>query len=556
MIVGRLKNIIKEGGKGLLFLFCSFYFFSLCCLNWDFVFFGGQIFFIDADCYTRMYRVLLLENSNQWVIHTHAFENAPYGISPHTTLLLDYAILILSKIFSFFNLTPSLDYAGAFVSPVIGLIAFIYLWFWSAKVLQGSARGMLITAFIFSPPLIFAFQLGRPDHQSLILLFILIFITMLYLWIRENKRDGDFQNHRNLSHVYALITGLSWGAALWVSLFEPLIIGLLTIVIIVFLIKNPLRQKHYFLAALVMIIFLMLTIEGWKIRFSDFAANPFLMNWYQTIGELQGLSAGKLSTYFGWLIWLSPLLLIHGFRKRELPLFYTMITGILFFSLLLLSFYHSRWVSCAGLLFSLSIPPLLGAMKGRVWKWIFFLILISPCVRYLGNESMRRPDPDSLVVQQQDLRYLSQIIPKNQNLIIMAPWWWSPYLLYWTGNPIVASSSHQSIDGIVDSARFYSALKVKDSLEILDKRHVQIVIGYDTPRVLSDSLRILGFKDINDQNVIDTEGYAFSTISRLMDEMREDYSSLDGHLFMQAYSGPMTKYQFRIFWVLDKPRKN
>ena len=64
---------------------------------------------------------------------------------------------------------------------------------------------------------------------------------------------------------------------------------------------------------------------------------------------------------------------------------------------------------------------------------------------------------------------------------IMAPWWLSPGLLYFSGQPIVSGSSHCGISGIVASAKFYSATSWVDAERILRERQVRWVVVWDDP---------------------------------------------------------------------------
>jgi hypothetical protein len=79
---------------------------------------------------------------------------------------------------------------------------------------------------------------------------------------------------------------------------------------------------------------------------------------------------------------------------------------------------------------------------------------------------------------------------------IMAPWWLSPGLLYFSGQPIVAGSSHCGISGIVSSARFFTATSWTDAERILRDRKVRWVVVTDDPRyidpLLNSSRGILG----------------------------------------------------------------
>src|SRR5437763_16751051 len=87
------------------------------CANYREVFISGEIYFTDADCYSRMARVRMCVEQPGIILRHHSLENYPGGTSPHTTAPLDYLIAALSAI-----LRPitgrALDLAGAVISAV------------------------------------------------------------------------------------------------------------------------------------------------------------------------------------------------------------------------------------------------------------------------------------------------------------------------------------------------------------------------------------------------------------------------------------------------------
>ena len=50
------------------------------CYNFASVFIGGQIYFVDADCYSRMTRVRMVLQHPFTIIRHQNFENFPQGI--------------------------------------------------------------------------------------------------------------------------------------------------------------------------------------------------------------------------------------------------------------------------------------------------------------------------------------------------------------------------------------------------------------------------------------------------------------------------------------------
>src|SRR3954454_4368059 len=100
------------------------------CANYGEVFVNGEIFFTDADCYARMSRVRMCLEHPGLIVRHHSFENFPAGTTPHTTAPLDYLIAGLAAALKPFS-SRAVDLAGAFISPLFGIAAGWFLWWWS-----------------------------------------------------------------------------------------------------------------------------------------------------------------------------------------------------------------------------------------------------------------------------------------------------------------------------------------------------------------------------------------------------------------------------------------
>ena len=134
------------------------------CTNYHDVFVGGNIYFVDADCYARMTRVRLCAQHPGLILRHHSFENYPEGTRPHTTSPLDYAILSLSILLHPLSARP-IDLAGALVSPVAAVITGLFLLWWARK-MRFRFRWAMLGLYVLSPILVNGTALGRPDHQS------------------------------------------------------------------------------------------------------------------------------------------------------------------------------------------------------------------------------------------------------------------------------------------------------------------------------------------------------------------------------------------------------
>src|SRR5438874_12138640 len=191
------------------------------CANYQEVFVAGDIYFTDADCYARMTRVRACAQHPGLILRHHDFENYPVGTTPHTTAPLDYLILFLSMVLRPFR-PHEIDFSGALISPLFALIGGWFLWWWSRSMKLPYRWAMLIL-YAISPILVHGSELGRPDHQSLLMLLITIALC------------AEWKLQTEVSTGWSALSGISWGIAIWVSAYEPLILFLLLIFLLLML---------------------------------------------------------------------------------------------------------------------------------------------------------------------------------------------------------------------------------------------------------------------------------------------------------------------------------
>jgi hypothetical protein len=56
----------------------------------------------------------------------------------------------------------------------------------------------------------------------------------------------------------------------------------------------------------------------------------------------------------------------------------------------------------------------------------------------------------------------------------------------------VGGSSHESIEGIVETAKFFATLIAEEAMQIIDRHNVIWIVSYDADRVAQNSAQILG----------------------------------------------------------------
>ncbi|MBE2203179.1 MAG: hypothetical protein IAE94_02395 [Chthoniobacterales bacterium] len=437
--------------------------------NAEAVFFQGNTYFTDGDCYARMTRVRHLQEHPFQPIRNHDFENYPIGTRPHTTAPLDYLIAAFAGVLGRFSKDP-LSLAGAWISPTLGLLTVGLLAVWRRREPYVAAMLLLLAV---SPIIAHGFALGRPDHQSVLLLLLAVALAA----------EVDMWSGRERGRLSAM----AWALALWVSLFEPLV--LLGTVLVLRLACRQIRLARVPLGIFCGILLLGYLVDGWRVA----AFDPHFGNWAKNIGELRHGSWQMLSCWAGWLGLVAPIgLLAAWLRKREpAGLLLSVLTGLLAG----LSLWHLRWGYFFVLVFALSLPKLLAFLfRRKAVGWGIFVLSLWPVASswegtLFPDEATFRARTESVAdaVALRDAAIRLQGLPVRG---VIAPWWFSPEVVWWSGQPCVAGTSHQSLPGIVDASEFY--LSEGTGREILDRRNVGYVLAYEPDRVISNAALILG----------------------------------------------------------------
>jgi hypothetical protein len=449
--------------------------------NHESVFFGGEVYFTDGDCYARMTRVREIEAAGLRSMRAHAFENFPDGTTPHTTMPLDALIAGLSGILRPF-FPNSLSLAGAWISPLIGLALLGFLAAWSFRLRLPYRRAMLLLVAV-SPILAHGFQIGRPDHQSLLLFLIAVAMSAEVGIVLQRGR------------VWAYISASAWALALWVSLFEPLILFGLVLAtrgaLYIFMpqlrptFRNAIAPTGLFLALLAAAFIL----DGWRAA----AFHPAFDRWAQNIGELRSTNPVVLFGWCGWLLVFLPLLLAWGFCRDRKP------GGVVFLAPILatsgLALHHARWGYFVAIFCAMALPWALGTLRWRRLAWLAFAVSLWPVASewdrtlYPTDAAWRaRAENVADAVALRDAAIRLRGLPQGG---VIAPWWFCPAIVWWSGQPCIGGTSHQSLPGIVDSCEFYLSESPEKAEAILAKRQIRYIFAYEPERVISNSAQIL-----------------------------------------------------------------
>jgi hypothetical protein len=456
--------------------------FAARCHNWSDVFHHRGVFFVDGDCYSRMTRAKMV-SGGQWIIRHHDFENWPEGITPHTTALLDWMIVGLKPVMAVAckiggarladYRTQTLDLAGAFISPLLGVLTAAWLWWWAGR-MRLPFRVAMLLMFALSPIAVHGTVLGRPDHQSLLMFLLAVAFGCE---LRLMRSDDDAKNVRR---AWSITAGCAWGIALWVSLYEPLL--MLAPVLLARVLRERVkiltsgRAEWFALLGCVALGFLM---DGWRAEVPGPELRENFARWSAGIGELRHLNptGALLWEWLGLLIVAAPVLLcLAGLRDHRA---FAVLGGLAL--LLGLTVWQLRWGYFLLIAFAMALPWMLPAFRSTVTAWAAFAVGFVPT----GMAWSRMLHPPEAVEEDRARKQLSQFrfrsialkMSAGPSTGFIAPWWVSPQIAYWSGLPGVAGTSHQSLPGIVDTARFFLSTDDAKAAEILRRRKVGWVVA-------------------------------------------------------------------------------
>jgi hypothetical protein len=472
---------------------------------------------VEADCYSQLARVQRILHGQGLIQNHFTVENWPEGLDPSTTAPFDYVILLLYAPLALFTRHP-LDWAGALVSPVLwtALVLFWMLIRFREFNLVGRALFLLGSAAL--PAFVWATACGRPRHQSLILALMAMGLTAEY---------ERWQIELTPKRAWNIFAGIVWGLACWTSLFEPAVVVL---ALVVFNLIMRRRENIAFLVSFTVVFVAMNLVEGGHIYsniFHIYNLKPeyrqYAINWLRTIAEVQPLSLNGMMQRLTLVIFVLPILAWKLWPRANGNLTDALLI-LLTFLLIIFTFLQSRWLYYASLgeLFLVvrfcQTAPTHWTRAVVIGLFLAGLFEADQTQLELGAGAPAN-QPSLQLVQ------ISRTIDQPGG--IMAPWWLSPGLLYFSGQPIVSGSSHCGLTGIVASAKFFSSGSWTDAEQILRDRKVRWIVAWDDQTVyngqqyvyplLNSSRGILGLPPFSD---LDSR-IAESTVAQVLTEDRD-----------------------------------
>jgi hypothetical protein len=256
------------------------------------------------------------------------------------------------------------------------------------------------------------------------------------------------------------------------------------------------RAGWILFAAIIAIAF---AIELRVPSFAILQSTGHLKNWARPIGELAHVSPMNpvWLNWCGYLLFVAPVLIWISIRTpgngapdgRAPPI------SVFLIATYFLTVWQARWGYFFVLIFALVLPALLAPIKSSAAVWIAVVLSMFPILRAWDERLW--PNEAQLAgrverrIESAQIRDLALSLRSPEVHPFLAPWWLSPSIAYWSGQPGVAGSSHESFNGIDESARIFLSEDLQKAREILEKRHVAWVFAYDSDRVERNSAAIL-----------------------------------------------------------------
>ncbi len=192
------------------------------------------------------------------------------------------------------------------------------------------------------------------------------------------------------------------------------------------------------------------------------------------------------------MLLVSPLLLPLALRRRLLPWTFAGLLALSF----ALTLWQARWGYFFAAVFLFTVPAQFTLVRP---KWLAAAALMAAQLPLLlfwdgtfwpNDATAERRGSERIALAQ--WRAVATSLGGAEPGAILAPWWLAPATAYWSGQPVVAGSSHESLPGIVASARFFLSTTPEESAEILRGHRVKWVLADDGERAATNSAAILG----------------------------------------------------------------
>ena len=479
---------------------------------------------VEADCYSQLARVQRILQGQGLIQNHFKVENWPEGLIPSTTAPFDYVILLLYAPLSLFTGHP-LDWAGALVSPALWIALVLFWMLFRSREFNLAGRTLFLIGSTALPAFIWATACGRPRHQSLILALMATGLTAEY---------ERWQIELTPKRAWNIFAGVVWGMACWTSLFEPVFV---VTALVVFNLIFRRKENPAFLISLGVVMLIALLLEGVHFFVPPPEYQEALVRWLSTIAEVRPVSFNGmlqqmtfsllLLPYLAWRLWPRS----NGNKTDALLILLTLL-------LTLFTAFQGRWIYYAALG---ELFLIVRYYQKTPISWTRLAVLLIFLASLVEADYVQVRGRARLPANQPSLQLAEIARSIDAPGGIMAPWWLSPALLYFSGDPIVSGSSHCGISGIVASAKFFAATNWVDAERILRERQAHWVVVWDDQHyvypLLDSSRQIIGLPSYSENDAPAAE----ATVAQVL---IEDRDNVPGWLHLRGVTPDLKLYEY------------
>lgn len=478
---------------------------------------SGELYYIDTDCYTRYLRIIdWLDSDFSWFEKIFPYTNCPWGEILHFTRINDILWLICSLPFlPFLPINDAVFAGGLIFSPLLFIVTLSLIMsglrrFTGEKDFTKSALFVFILSFIFLAKTMM-FELGRPDHHSLMLLIaafvsvnllnfslsgmflsglaaafgiwassapeglLLAYSFLAVLVIGEIFYKQDFLPAQRYTLglfsglVFAYILNPPYGGYFHFDntrlSFIHVVMGALTFFSFSFIKKcNPQKigSKIALLTTCVLLsLVFLLFCFGFDTIFAPIYNKKIAAYFVANISEMQPLLAQEY-TYL--ILGFAEILLLYKYFKGKSFSYIAIYT--LFLVYLPLSIFVRRFLAYEILFYTLITALLLIRLfnhlaRGERYKWAT-LTLIAVNLFCSASFSYLAPQPP--------------VSPRKLNGCALTDIFSAPQLIYKTGIKTIGSPYHNNLEGIIDTIEIFSETDESIVLKKLKNRGARYVI--------------------------------------------------------------------------------
>ncbi len=448
------------------------------------------VYLKDPGGYARLIRVRALESTLAGTASQPAFENAP--VVPES-VPLDFLVLGLKRTINglLLGLDPrhlsairgqELDLAGALIAPLLSLFTCLFLGFWARSVAPSHwSAAALPFLFAVSPLVAQGALLGAPDDATLLLAALAVGLA------------SEFRSPSLLSRPWMMSGGAAWALALWISRQESLV--LMGALVLMWSAFHPRRllcpERFLWLLAFCLLGGCAIAAHAWAVP--DSAAT--LHSLRRGSGSGDGAGVGWVLGWVGAGLLASPvLLLVAGRRDRRAwgGLLLLVLAGVAGYGL----DWGGRWAEIGCLLFLMSLPWMLEVFR-RPWiGWGLLTMSLWPLASMWDRILYPEHEARQYALQQGIERVLLRDVALRMRAgppgKFLAPWWLSPALAYWSGQPGVTGGGRLNGPGVLDSARFYLSASPQQAEPLVERVEIRWIVADEPARVEADSREWLG----------------------------------------------------------------